>query len=219
MKDSPTIEFIKHMLGESNIDIELEDDDYKVIEQHTIDSIAPYYTGTKYIYGTAPITDLSNYPEVTAIHQIFETDKSPNNFMKDIFLGAPGVYIWDSNTMDSYLQYISLQTLYENFRPMKSQTWKYIKPFVYTHGYGNKSIILECYVRPTHLCDIDKASSFYPIAKQLLLAHAKEIVGRTRSKFTINGAPYNLDGQALLQEAQTEKADAISKIIPPIRVF
>lgn len=219
MKNTPAKEFIKYMLGESNIDIELEDKDYEIIEQHTLDVLAPYYTGTKYIYGNGNIVDLSNYPEVTTIHQIFESEGNPDDFLKMSFFGAPGVYLWDSNTMNSYLNYVSLKTLYDNFRTMKSMTWKYVKPKVYLHGYDNRPIILECYVRPTSFADIDKASSFYPLAKQYALALAKEIVGRTRSKFTINGAPYNLDGTALLQEAQAEKQDVLARIIPPIRVY
>lgn len=218
-KHSVTETFIRQMLGESNIDIELEAKDFEVIEQHTLDVIAPYYTGTKYIYGYAPKIDLSNYPEVTAVYKVYVTDKTEDDFYKGIFFGQPGVYIWDSSTMDSYLQYISLKTLYDNFKPMKSQTWKYVKPIVYLSGYNNKPVVLECYVRPSKFSDIDPASHFYPLAKQYALALAKEIVGRTRGKFTINGAPYALDGQTLLQEAAQEKQDVLDRIIPPIKVY
>lgn len=219
MKDSEAKEFITHMLGESNIEIELDDKDYEIIEQQTMDVIAPYYTGIKYIYGTAPTIDLSNYPEVVSVHNVWETQDGADDFMQSLFFGQPGVYIWDSTTMDSYLQFVALQTLYSNFKPMRSQTWKYIKPVCYVHGFTNASVILECYVRPRHFSDIEQDSQFYPLAKEYALALAKEIVGRTRSKFTINGAPYNLDGTQLLQEAQQEKEDVKSRIIPPIRVY
>lgn len=217
--DSVAETFIKHMLGESNIDIELEKIDYEIIEEHTLDVIAPYYTGVKYIYGRAPQIDLSNYPEVITVHKVYETDLGAEGFTKGMFFGHPGVYIWDSSTMDSYLQYVSLKTLYDNFTPVKSQTWKYLKPYVQLNGFGEKAVVLECTVRPTKLSDIDRNSSFYPIAKKYALALAKEVVGRTRSKFTINGAPYDLDGDRLLQEAQVEKQEALDQIIPPIRIF
>lgn len=218
MKDSEAKEFIKHMLGESNIDIELEDKDYEIIEKQTLDVLAPYYEGTKFIYGTAPNVDLSLYPEVVSVHQIFETQRGSDEFLQTLFFGQPGVYIWDSSTMDSYLQFLSLQTLYSNFKIMKSQTWRYIKPNVYINGYSG-NVILECFVRPTKFSDIDKDSQCYALAKEYALALAKEIVGRTRSKFTINGAPYALDGQALLNEAAQEKADVKARIIPPIRIY
>lgn len=219
MKDSEAKAFIKQMLGESNIEIELEDKDYEIIEKQTMDVIAPYYEGTKYIYGQSPVIDLSLYPEVVSVHNVYETQDGSDEFLQTLFFGQPGVYIWDSSTMDSYLQYVSLQALYSNFKPMRSQTWKYIKPKVYVHGYSNQSVILECYVRPSTFSDIAVDSQFYPLAKEYALALAKEIVGRTRSKFTINGAPYALDGQQLLQEAAQEKADVLSRIIPPIRIY
>ena len=216
--DSEAKRFIKAMLANSNIEIELQDQDYDIIEKQAIDVFAPYYEGTKYIYGTAPKIDLSNYPEVISVHQVFFSQEVSDEFTQALFFGQPGVYIWDSSTMDSYLQYVSLQTLYANFKPMQSYTWKFIRPNVFLHGYkGN--VILECYVRPTKFSDIDPASANYPLVKQYILALAKEIVGRTRSRFTIAGSPYQLDGQALLNEAQEEKKEIEAKILPPIRVY
>lgn len=218
-KDSEAKRFIKTMLGESNMELELQDIDYEIIEQQTMDVIAPYYEGTKYIYGTGDVIDLSNYPEVVAVHRIYETSKTSDEFIQTLYFGQPGVYIWDSTTMNNYLQYVSLQMLYNNFKETKSYTWKYIRPKVYIHGYSNKGVILECFVRPTKFSDISYTSDKYALAKQYALALAKEIVGRTRSRFTIAGAPYQLDGAALIAEAQQEKADVIARIIPPIRVY
>lgn len=217
-KDSEAKRFIKTMLGNSNMEIELQDADYEVIERQTMNVIAPYYEGTKYIYGSGDVIDLSNYPEVISVHQIFDTRKQDDEFIQALYFGQPGVYIWDSSTMNNYLQYVSLQYLFNNFRTMKSKNWKYIKPFVYVHGYTG-DVILECFVRPTKFSDIDPESDKYALAQQYALALAKEIVGRTRSRFTIAGSPYQLDGQALIQEAQQEKADVIARIIPEIRIY
>lgn len=217
-RDSEAKCFIKTMLGNSNMEIELQDADYEVIERQTMNVIAPYYEGTKYIYGSGDVIDLSNYPEVISVHQIFDTTKQDDEFIQALYFGQPGVYIWDSNTMNNYLQYVSLQYLFNNFTTMKSKTWKYIRPYVYIHGFtGN--VILECFVRPSKFSDIDPESDKYALAQQYALALAKEIVGRTRSRFTIAGSPYQLDGAALIQEAQQEKADVIARIIPEIRVY
>ena len=217
-RDSEAKRFIKTMLGNSNMEIELQDADYEVIERQTMNVIAPYYEGTKYIYGSGDVIDLSNYPEVISVHQIFDTTKQDDEFIQALYFGQPGVYIWDSTTMNNYLQYVSLQYLFNNFTTMKSKTWKYIRPYVYIHGFtGN--VILECFVRPSKFSDIDPESDKYALAQQYALALAKEIVGRTRSRFTIAGSPYQLDGAALIQEAQQEKADVIARIIPEIRVY
>ena len=217
-RDSEAKRFIKTMLGNSNMEIELQEEDYEVIERQTMNVIAPYYEGTKYIYGSGDVIDLSNYPEVISVHQIFDTNVQDDEFIQALYFGQPGVYIWDSTTMNNYLQYVSLQYLFNNFRTMKSKNWKYIRPYVYIHGFtGN--VILECFVRPTKFSDIDPESDKYALAQQYALALAKEIVGRTRSRFTIAGSPYQLDGQALIQEAQQEKADVIARIIPEIRIY
>lgn len=217
-KDSEAKQFIKAMLGASNMDIELQESDYEVIERQTMNVLAPYYEGVKLIYGTAPTIDLSNYPEVIEVHKVYQTNLGSDQFMQTLFFGQPGVYIWDSTTMNNYLQYVSLQTLYSNFSSMKSQTWKFIKPKCYVHGYSG-NVILECFVRPTKFSDIEKDSAMYPLAQEYALALAKEIVGRTRSRFTIAGSPYQLDGAALIAEAQAEKESVLSRIIPPIRVY
>lgn len=216
--ESEAERFIKAMLGNSNIEIELKAQDYEVIERQTLNVFAPYYEGTKYIYGTAPNIDLSNYPEVVSVHNVLATESSSDEFIQSLFFGQPGVYIWDSATMDSYLQFVSLQSLYSNFKPMKSITWKFVPPKVYLHGYSG-NVILECFVRPTKFSDIDPASSNYPLMLDYALALAKEIVGRTRSRFTIAGSPYQLDGAALIAEAQTEKEAILNRILPPIRVY
>lgn len=39
------------------------------------------------------------------------------------------------------------------------------------------------------------------------LAYTKEVVGRIRSKYKLNSAPYELDGEALLSESQTELSE------------
>lgn len=218
-KDTEAKLFIKTMLADFQMTIELTDPEYDIIEKQTMDVLAPYYEGTKYIYGKSPIIDLSNYPEVTSVHKIYESNEQSSEFLQTLYFGQPGVYIWDSNTMDSYLQYVSLQMLYSNFKPMKSQTWKYIAPKVYTHGFDDRDVIIECFVRPTKFSDIDPASQMYPLAKEYALALAKEIVGRTRSRFTVAGSPYQLDGAALIAEAQQEKASVLERIVPPIRVY
>lgn len=42
------------------------------------------------------------------------------------------------------------------------------------------------------------------LLRRLSLAYTKEMLGRVRSKYTLNSATYNLDGQQLLAEAQQE---------------
>lgn len=48
--------------------------------------------------------------------------------------------------------------------------------------------------------------------KRLAVAYAKETEGRIRSKFTLNSATYNLDGDKLLSEAQAELSQIRSEL-------
>ena len=42
------------------------------------------------------------------------------------------------------------------------------------------------------------------IILRLATAYAKQAIGRIRSKYTLNSSAYSLDGEAMLQEANTE---------------
>lgn len=54
----------------------------------------------------------------------------------------------------------------------------------------------------------DIISEFWQnILKRLALAMTKEVLGRIRGKYTLNSATYNLDGDRLLQEAQSELSE------------
>ena len=48
--------------------------------------------------------------------------------------------------------------------------------------------------------------------KRLSVAYVKETEGRIRSKYTLNSATYNLDGNTLLSEAQSELAQIRSEL-------
>ena len=79
--------------------------------------------------------------------------------------------------------------------------------------------MIEALVRPMALSDVEETSEYFAWVKDYALALAKEIVGRTRTKFAVDGSPYQLDGDRLLQEAQASKADLESKLIGSIFVI
>ena len=55
--------------------------------------------------------------------------------------------------------------------------------------------------------------------KDYTLALAKETVGRIRSKFQVDGSPYQLDGERLISEAQSAKQDLESKLTGTIFII
>ena len=74
-------------------------------------------------------------------------------------------------------------------------------------------------VRPKVITDIEENSMYFTWVKEYVLALAKELLGRVRGKFNVEGSPYNLDSAQLLSEAQTEKANLESKLIGEIYVL
>ena len=55
--------------------------------------------------------------------------------------------------------------------------------------------------------------------KEYVLALCKELLGRVRGKFNVEGSPYSLDSAQLLSEAQQEKADLEQQLIGDIFVL
>ena len=89
---------------------------------------------------------------------------------------------------------------------------------LYLDDYSN-SVVIEALVRPEDLSDIDPESEYYAWVKDYTLALAKETVGRIRSKFQVDGSPYQLDGERLISEAQSAKQDLESKLTGTIFII
>ncbi len=51
------------------------------------------------------------------------------------------------------------------------------------------------------------------IILRLATAYAKQVIGRIRSKYTLNSSTYSLDGERMLEEANAEIADIKQKLI------
>ena len=102
--------------------------------------------------------------------------------------------------------------MYNEFQNLKGINFKWMKPNLYLDGYEDE-VIIEALVRPLALSDIEESSEYYSWVKDYALALAKEVVGRTRTKFAVDGSPYQLDGDRLLQEAQSSKQELESRLV------
>ena len=107
---------------------------------------------------------------------------------------------------------------FDEIQNLKGVNFRYIEPNLYLDGYSGQ-VLIEALVRPTSLADIEFNSEFYPWVKEYALAKAKEIVGRIRSKFTVDSSPYQLDGNTLLSEATAKMAELEQQLIGTIFVI
>ena len=110
------------------------------------------------------------------------------------------------------------EMLYNELQYDKGMNYKFIYPTLYLDGYY-EDIVIEMTVRPRLLSDIEDTSMYYTWVKEYVLALAKELLGRVRGKFNVEGSPYTMDSAQLLSEAQQEKANLESKLIGEIFVL
>lgn len=212
--------YIMTMLGENYVDVELTDEDINVIVKQTLDKVAPYYDGRRYIYSQdKDVVDLSDHAkEIKEIINVYNTKNVNIYSLQEYVFGGNGIMIYSSALIDRLQIYTTYKMLYNEFNNLKGINFKYMKPMLYLHGYQGP-IIIEALVRPTMLSDIEESSEYYSWVKDYALALAKEIIGRIRSKYTVDGSPYQLDGERLLAESQATKTELEAKLIGTLFVI
>ena len=211
--------YIKLMLGDDYVEVELTDATLNVIIKQTLDKIAPFYDGRRYILGTGKVVDLTDHASaIKEIIKVYNTTNSNIYSLQEYVFGGNGIMIYSSRLMDRLELYTCYKMLYNELNYTKDINFKYIKPTLYLDDYSN-SVVIEALVRPEDLSDIDPASEYYAWVKDYALALAKEAVGRIRSKFQTDGSPYQLDGERLISEAQSAKAELEGKLTGSIFVI
>lgn len=211
------VQYIKTMLGESGVDVELKDEDYDAIIKQTLDKISPYYTGRRYIVGSGNVINLSEH-NITTIINVFDAKQAQLYSMEDVVLGGENIIVFSNSVMNRIESYTTYKMLWNEIQNLKGVNFRYIEPNLYLDGYSGQ-VLIEALVRPTSLADIELNSEFYPWVKDYALAKAKEIVGRIRSKYTVDSSPYQLDGNTLLSEATAKMAELEQQLIGTIFVI
>ena len=93
----------------------------------------------------------------------------------------------------------------------KGMNYKLIGDTLYLDNY-NESVLIDMLVRPVVVSDVEDTSMYCSWVKEYVLALTKEMLGRIRGKFNVEGSPYSLDAAQLLQEAAVEKANLESQL-------
>ena len=216
MTNASLTKYVKTQLGISWVDVEVETKDMNVLIQKALDKIAPYYDGKRYVLGNGKVVDLSLHDPV-AITRVFETKSSSLISLEDYAFGGQNIILYTADFRDRYVSYTAYKMLYNQYKDLKGADYRYIKPYLYLDGY-NQDTLIEMIVRPKVLSDIEDTSMFYTWVQEYVLALVKEMVGRVRSKFSVDGSPYALDGATLLSEASQEKERLESQLLGDIFV-
>lgn len=201
-------------LGSSYVDVECSFDDFKKIIKKALNKITPYYDGKRYVQASGKVIDLSLHDPI-AITRVFNTKSSALISIEDYAFGGQNIILYSTDFRDRYISYTAYKMLYNQYMDLKGSDYRYIAPNLYIDGY-NQDVTIEMIVHPTVLSDVEETSMFFSWVQDYCLACTKELVGRIRNKFSVDGSPYALDGASLIQEAQAEKTNLESQLVGDI---
>lgn len=217
MTEADVKNYVKTQLGISWVDVEAEDRDINTIIKVALDKLAPYYEGVRYVQASGKVIDLSLHDPV-AIRNVWNCENDDLISAREYAFGANGIFIYDTTFMSRLIGFQSYKILQNELNYQKSINYKYIRPNLYLDDYKD-TVLIEMTVRPKVVSDVEDDSMYCSWVKEYTLALTKELVGRVRSKFSVDGSPYTLDGNTLLQEAAAEKANLENQLIGEIYIL
>ena len=217
MTKSDLAKYIKTQLGFSWVDVEVENKDLDVLIKMALDKLAPYYEGHRFVQASGKVIDLSNHHPL-AIEKVYNIKEFNIMSMQEYAFGGTGVILFDASFMQRLVSYQAYKMLWNEIQYQKGENYKLVKDTLYLDGYYD-SVLIDMLVRPQVLSDIDENSMYFSWVKEYVLALTKEMIGRVRGKFTVEGSPYTLDSAQLLSEAATEKANLEAQLLGEIFVL
>lgn len=208
--------YIKTQLGDSLVDVEVEDKDLETLIKMALDKLAPYYEGHRFVQASGNVIDLSEHKPI-AIEKVYNVKNDQIVSLQDYAFGGTGVIIYDTSFTNRIISYQAYKMFWDELQYQKGINFKFINNILYLDGYQD-TVLIDMLVRPKVISDIDDNSQYCPWIKEYVLALTKEMLGRIRGKFSVDGSPYTLDSAQLLSEAQSEKTNLESQLIGEIFV-
>ena len=208
--------YIKTQLGDSLVDVEVEDKDLETLIKMALDKLAPYYEGHRFVQASGNVIDLSEHKPI-AIEKVYNVKNDQIVSLQDYAFGGTGVIIYDTSFTNRIISYQAYKMFWAELQYQKGINFKFINNILYLDGYQD-TVLIDMLVRPKVISDIDDNSQYCPWIKEYVLALTKEMLGRIRGKFSVDGSPYTLDSAQLLSEAQSEKTNLESQLIGEIFV-
>ncbi len=217
MTEADVLKYVKTQLGVSWVDVEVEKKDIQQLITMTLDKLAPYYEGKRFVQASGKVIDLSNHHPLT-IEKVYNTSNNELMSVQEYAFGGTGVILFDTNMIQRIISYTSYKMLWDELKYQTGMNYKLIGDTLYLDDY-NDSVLIEMLVRPTVVSDVEDTSMYYSWVKEYCLALTKEMLGRIRGKFNVEGSPYTLDSAQLLSEAASEKANLEAQLLGEIFVL
>jgi len=217
MTEADVLKYVKTQLGVSWVDVEVEKKDIQQLITMALDKLAHYYEGKRFVQASGKVIDLSNHHPLT-IEKVYNTSNNELMTVQEYAFGGTGVILFSTDMLQRILSYTSYKMLWDELKYQTGMNYKLIGDTLYLDDY-NDSVLIEMLVRPTVISDVEDTSMYYSWVKEYVLALTKEMLGRIRGKFNVDGSPYTLDSAQLLSEAASEKANLESQLMGEIFVL
>lgn len=217
MNEKTVIDYVKGQLGRRKVEVELTKADYLEIINQAILKLKPYYSGVRYVQASGKILDLSNHDPI-AVSRVWNARNIAYSEVQDFMFGGVGLMIWDINFMQRFEMMQAYRMLWNELQYEKGANFRLLGKTLYLDGYMENALI-EMTVNIKVVSDIEDSSMYSSWFNEYCLALAKERLGRERGKTTLTGSPITLDGDTLLSEAQTEKANLEDQLEGDIYVY
>lgn len=205
MNEKTVIDYVKGQLGRRKVEVELTKADYLEIINQAILKLKPYYSGVRYVQASGKVLDLSNHDPI-AVSRVWNARNIAYSEVQDFMFGGVGLMIWDINFMQRFEMMQAYRMLWNELQYEKGANFRLLGKTLYLDGYMENALI-EMTVNIKVVSDIEDSSMYSSWFNEYCLALAKERLGRERGKTTLTGSPITLDGDTLLSEAQSEKAN------------
>lgn len=209
--------YVKTMLGDETVDVELSDKELKVIIDQALRKLRPYYSGVRYVQASGKEIDVSNHDPI-AVSRVWDASDMAYNSIEDFMFGGVGLMIYDINFTQRYEMMTAYKMLWNELQNQKGKNFRLLNNVIYLDGYIDNALI-EMTVNIKTVTDVEESSMYADWLLDYTLALAKEVLGRKRGKATLQGSPIQLDAGQLLSEAASEKVRLEDQLVGDIYCF
>lgn len=199
------VDEIEFQLGAPIVEVEIKDYTNKCVTRAFRELkryiSTPYFITVPY---TGAAIDLSSY-NVYAVINVMRSQPTYGTFIQDADVFTLASSYYNMNNIDNYTNRMAIlqqrNTLSTDLDFMWNQENKHL--YLSTNPPFPPALTIQYVKDYTDVSEI-KDPYWEDLLLRLAAAYAKQILGRIRSKYTLNSAQYNLDGETLINEANTE---------------
>ena len=202
------VKYIENRLGNQVLELELTPENIRDIVKETFQEIVHYMTD---IYSVtvpyAQCIDLKKY-NIDSVESVVRCEDS---ILTGIPFAIPAMNLMNVTGMYNITDYANALLIKRNLNILSTDMdfyWDKPNKKLFITANPNQPSHVTINFKPEYFSVEDIREDYWETQlKRLALSECKIVLGRIRSKYTPNGAKFQLDGQTLLTEGQTESQE------------